>query len=377
MDNRLKQLAKNIVDYSLEMQSGETLLLTAVGEVQFELASAIMEYCQEKNIGVISECLTVKEYDARWEGIDRLRLDEIINREKQWYADSDATCILKTTENFRPLNNEESKLFAEYMNVIHIGIRIKRRWCLTGVPSSVSAKVLNLPHDQLYDFYLNASSIDYNALSLAQDQLVSFIKKTDKVHILSKGTDLTFSIKGLPPIKCMGKRNIPDGEVYTAPVKNSINGCITYNVPSQHNGILHENIRLEFKNGKIINASSSHTKELNEVFDIDEGARYVGEFAFGLNPLVTMPCNDVLYDEKISGSIHLTPGGCYERCNNGNHSSLHWDLVQIQTPEYGGGEIWFDDVLIRKDGLFVPKALQCLNPDQLLKNLDPIRAEEK
>ena len=191
------------------------------------------------------------------------------------------------------------------------------------------------------------------------------MEKTDKVRLVAKGTDLTFSIKGIPAVKCAGHMNIPDGEVYTAPVKDSVNGVITFNAPTLENGIKHENVRLVFKNGRIVEATSSDTKALNDVLDTDEGARYVGEFAIGVNPYVTSPMLDILFDEKISGSIHFTPGCCYDDAYNGNKSSVHWDMVLIQTPEWGGGEIYFDDMLIRKDGLFVTESLRCLNPENL------------
>ena len=176
---------------------------------------------------------------------------------------------------------------------------------------------------------------------------------------------MTFSIKGIPAIKCSGLRNIPDGEVYTAPVKDSVNGYITYNVPSVEEGIKFENVRLEFKDGKIVKATANDIVAVNKIFDTDEGARYVGEFALGVNPYITKAMGDILFDEKISGSIHFTPGQSYEDAPNGNKSAIHWDLVQVQTTEYGGGEIYFDDVLIRKDGMFVLDELKCLNPENL------------
>ena len=197
------------------------------------------------------------------------------------------------------------------------------------------------------------------------DALKELMDRTDEVRLIAPNTDLTFSIKDIPAIKCAGNMNIPDGEIYTAPVKESVNGVITYNAPSLHGGIKHENIRLKFKDGKIVEATSSNTEALNKVFDTDAGARYVGEFAIGVNPYITSPMLDILFDEKISGSIHFTPGCCYDDAYNGNKSSVHWDLVTIMTPEWGGGEIYFDGVLIRKDGKFVSERLQCLNPENL------------
>ena len=202
-------------------------------------------------------------------------------------------------------------------------------------------------------------------MSAAMDSLVDLMNRTDKVRIKGPGTDIEFSVKGIPAIKCAGEMNIPDGEVYTAPVKDSVNGVISYNTPSVYQGFTYENVRLEFKDGKIIKASANDDKRINEVFDTDEGARYVGEFAIGVNPYILNPMKDILFDEKIMGSIHFTPGCSYDDVPNGNKSSIHWDLVLIQTSEYGGGEIYFDDVLIRKDGKFVIPELECLNPENL------------
>lgn len=189
---------------------------------------------------------------------------------------------------------------------------------------------------------------------------------TDKVHLKGPGdTDLTFSIKNIPAICCDGKLNIPDGEVFTAPVRDSVNGVIHYNAPSLYRGVTHTDVRLTFKDGKIVEATSNNTKKLNEVFDTDPGARYVGEFAVGFNPWCTKPMKDILFDEKIAGSIHFTPGQCYDEASNGNQSAIHWDLVLIQTPEYGGGEMWFDGKLVRKNGKFLIKELAGLNPEKL------------
>ena len=199
----------------------------------------------------------------------------------------------------------------------------------------------------------------------AMDALATLMERTDKVHIKGPGTDLTFSIKDIPAIKCAGECNIPDGEVYTAPVKDSMNGIISYNTPSEEQGFTYENIVFEIENGKIVKATSNDNDRINHLLDTDEGARYFGEFAIGVNPYILEPMKDTLFDEKICGSFHLTPGASYEDAPNGNKSAVHWDLVMIQRAEYGGGEIYFDDVLIRKDGIFTLPELACLNPENL------------
>ena len=163
-----------------------------------------------------------------------------------------------------------------------------------------------------------------------------------------------------------GNKNIPDGEIYTAPVRESVNGTISYNVPSPYNGFLFKNVKFKFAKGKIVEAASNNTELINKILDTDEGARYVGEFAIGVNPVIYQPMEDILFDEKITGSFHFTPGNCYDNSSNGNHSAVHWDLINIQRADFGGGEMYFDGELIRKDGIFVPKDLQPLNPENLL-----------
>jgi aminopeptidase len=189
--------------------------------------------------------------------------------------------------------------------------------------------------------------------------------RADRVHLKGPGTDLTFSIKGIGAKPCDGSRNIPDGEVFSCPTRDSANGVIQFNTPTIYGGTRFENVRLELKHGRIVNATASNPKRLNEILDTDPGARFIGEFSLGFNPHILNPMCDILFDEKIAGSLHFTPGQAYAECGNGNRSAVHWDLVLIQRPEWGGGEVWFDQELIRKDGRFVPKDLQRLNPERL------------
>lgn len=213
---------------------------------------------------------------------------------------------------------------------------------------------------------LDVCTMDYGKMSKAMDALVELMAKTDRVRIVGPGTDLRFSIKGISALKSAGELNLPDGEVYTAPVRDSVNGFITYNTPTPYNGFVFEQVKLTFENGKVVDASANDTERLAKILDTDEGARYIGEFAIGLNPFIKEPLKDILFDEKIDGSLHLAVGSSYDETYNGNKSSIHWDMVLIQRPEYGGGEIWFDDRLIRKDGRFVVPELFGLNPEALI-----------
>jgi aminopeptidase len=232
-------------------------------------------------------------------------------------------------------------------------------------PNEAMAQSATMSTEAFEEFYFNVCNLDYARMDHAMDSLVEWLEKTDQVRIAGPGTDLLFSIRDIDVVKCSGKRNIPDGEVYTAPVRDSVNGRLTYNTPSLYQGFVYEKIQLTFEAGRIVAVSCNDADKMNEILDTDEGARYIGEFAIGVNPYILTPMKDTLFDEKIMGSFHFTPGNAYKEADNGNHSSVHWDLVCIQTAAYGGGEMYFDDVLVRKDGLFVPESLHCLNPEQL------------
>jgi aminopeptidase len=245
--------------------------------------------------------------------------------------------------------------------------RVKRtKWCVLRWPSSSMAQLASMSTEAFEKFYFDVCTLDYSRMVPGMKALKTLMDRTDKVEIRGPGTDLRFSIKGIPAIPCGGKHNIPDGEVFTAPVKNSVQGHITYNAPSIYQGTAFDNVRLEFKDGKIVNASANNTEKLNQILNSDAGARYIGEFAIAFNPHILSPMRDILFDEKIRGSFHFTPGQCYEQTENGNRSQVHWDLVNIQRKEYGGGTIHFDGKLIRENGVFVPKSLHPLNPEYLL-----------
>ena len=280
----------------------------------------------------------------------------------------DCYIAIRGSENTAELSDVPSSQINMYLNalkpVLDYGVN-NTKWVVLRYPNPSMAQLANMSLEGFSDFYFAVCTMDYKRMAYAMDSLVELMEKTDKVRIIQKDTDLTFSIKGMKAIKCSGERNIPDGEVYTAPIRDSVNGTIAFNTKSEEMGFTYEDIKFTFKDGKIVEATANDTEKINQLLDTDEGARYIGEFAIGLNPYVLEPMKDTLFDEKIAGSFHFTPGNCYEDADNGNKSSLHWDLVSIQRQEYGGGEIWFDDVLIRKDGLFVPDYLKCLNPENL------------
>ena len=368
MDPRIKELAHNLINYSCTVQPGEKVMIHVFGTSAYGLAQQLVK---ETYAAGGYPYVQIEDYEINRAFImgaseEQLKLKAELDMAQM--KEMDAYIGIRASDNIAELSDVPQDQLHLYtaMNNDVLNERVNNtKWVVLRYPNHSMAQLANTSLEAFEDFYFDVCNLDYGKMSKAMDVLVEWMNRTDKVHIVGKDTDLTFSIKDIPAIKCDGHCNIPDGEVYTAPVKDSINGVITYNTPSVHEGFTYENIRFVFENGKIIEASANNSEKLNAVLDMDEGCRYVGEFAIGVNPYILHPMKDTLFDEKIMGSIHLTPGRCYEDADNGNDSKLHWDLVYIQTPEYGGGEIYFDDVLIRKDGVFVPEALQCLNSDNL------------
>lgn len=370
LDPRITALAKNLVNYSTRVKAGDKVLIEAY-DIDPPLITELVKEIR-RNGGYAF----VETYDTKVQRSLLLNGDETYFKLLEKYnhtrmEEMDCYIGIRGSENsFEnsdvPKENMEaySRLYA---HPIHHELRVKNtRWVVLRYPNSAMSQLAGMSTEKFEEFYFNVCNLDYSKMDRAMDALVELMNKTDKVRIVAKETDIEFSIKGIGAVKCSGNMNIPDGEVYTAPVKNSVNGVITYNAPSIENGIKFENVRLEFKNGRIVKATSNYTDACNAIFDTDDGARYVGEFALGVNPYIDQPMGDILFDEKISGSIHFTPGACYDDAFNGNESAVHWDLVQIQTPEYGGGEIYFDGVLVRKNGRFVLPELFPLNPENLI-----------
>ena len=368
-DPRVSKLAKNLISYSLELKAGENLLIELFDEGE-DLVAELVKEAYKLGAKPFISVKTRKLLREILSGTDAEHMAQVGKYEAMRMKEMDAYISIRGFKNaleYSDIPGEKMRIYrAQWVKPVHFDIRIpKTKWCLMNYPTGAMSQSANMSTEQFEDFYFDVCTLDYSKMSKAMDPLVELMSKTDKVRITGVGTELTFSIKGLSPIKCDGKLNIPDGEVFSAPVKDSVNGYITYNTPSEYEGKLYENVRLEFKDGKIVKATSNDTEAINQIFDTDEGSRYIGEFAIGVNPYIVKPMRDILFDEKIMGSFHFTPGASYDNCFNGNKSTIHWDLVCIQTPEYGGGEIWFDDVLIRKDGRFLQKELEVLNPENL------------
>ncbi len=370
LDPRLSTLAKNLVNYSIAVKKGDKVLIEAF-ETDTQIVTELVKEIYSAGGYPFVELYSSKVERAILHGVTKDYLDYA--RKYALYRMEEMQCYIGVRGAYNSYEKSDvpsknTEMYSSlYSMPVHHNARVKKtRWVVLRYPNDSMAQLAGMPTESFEDFYFNVCNLDYSKMDKAMDSLKALMDKTDKVRIVARDTDLTFSIKGIGAVKCSGHMNIPDGEVYSAPIRDSVNGVIHYNAPSIENGIRFEDVRLEFKNGKIVSATSNFTQKSNAIFDTDEGARYVGEFAIGVNPYIVKPMGDILFDEKISGSIHFTPGSCYDDAFNGNESAIHWDLVLIQTKEYGGGEIWFDDVLIRKDGRFVLPELEKLNPENLI-----------
>jgi aminopeptidase len=365
-DPRLDNLAGNLLDHSLGIKPGEKVLIE--GEAgSLDLMVALVEAAYERKAVPFVDYGDPRLRRAWLLGADRAQMDLRAAWESQRVADMDASVFILAGDNASELGDvPAATLEASHLaNESLMDLYLAKKWVLLRYPTASAAQAASMSTEAFEDFCLAVCGLDYARMDKAMDPLVELMTRTDRVHITSPGTDIAFSIKGIPILKAAGSNNIPDGEVYTSPVRDSVNGTVLFNAPSLEDGFTFERVRLTFKDGRVVECEANETARLGKKLDTDEGARCLGEFALGLNPLIVKPMKDTLFDEKICGSLHLALGRAYEEADNGNRSSVHWDLVLIQTPEWGGGEIYFDDVLVRKDGRFVLTSLEGLNPENL------------
>ncbi len=370
-DPRIIRLAQLLINHSTRLQRGEHILIEA-----FDLP-------EEMVIALVREARQAGGHPhvaIRSNRIMRALNESAEDDNLQVWAECDAhrmKCMqayigLRGSDNVSEMagvpESQMKKVARLYAKPVHFEQRVNHtKWCVLRWPTPSMAQLAQMSTEAFENFYFDVCTLDYAKMASAVKPLVERMNNADKVHLKGPGdTDLQFSIKDIPVIPCTGSHNIPDGECFTAPVRESVNGVIHFNTPTIYNGVSFENVRLEFENGKVVGASANgSTDELNSILDTDEGGRYVGEFAIGFHPHILKPMKDILFDEKIAGSLHFTPGRAYEDADNGNRSEIHWDLVLIQRPEYGGGTISFDDEVIRRDGEFVVDDLKALNPSAL------------
>ena len=367
-DPRLDKLADVLTNHSTKIQQGEFVLIEGI-DIPQEMVIALIR--SVRNAGGIP-LVELKQNRVQREiilGGDDAGIKLMGEYETYRMKKVQAYIGIRGSHNITEMSDVPSEAIQRYqkywlrpLNDIRVP---KTKWVVLRWPHPAMAQQAKMSTEAFEDYYFDVCTLDYSRMGRAMVPLKSLMEETDEVHIVGEGTDLRFSIKGIPVIPCAGECNIPDGECFTAPVRDSVNGTIHFNTPTIYQGTTFTDIRLRFEDGKIVKATANNTERLNAILDTDEGARYIGEFSIAFNPYITNPMLDILFDEKIAGSFHFTPGQAYEEADNGVRSAVHWDMVMIQTPEHGGGEMFFDGNLIRKDGRFVHPALEALNPESL------------
>lgn len=366
-DPRINRLAELLLDHSCRIQAGEKVIVEAFDLPEPALVCELVDQIYQrgatplvfwKNNRILrSLYLQANETSMDWPG----RLERSAMEEADAYIGIRGSA---NSDEFSDVPPEKMELYTQHWwSQVHIDVRVRNtRWVVMRYPTPSMAQAAQQSSCQFEDFFFDVCTADYAKMAEDLKPLVARMEAADRVKITAPGTDLTFSIRDIPVVPCAGECNIPDGECFTAPVKDSVNGTIRFNTKSRYQGIVFDGIEFELKDGRIERATCTNEPDrLNRVLDADEGARYIGEWSFGTNNRILHPMLDTLFDEKIGGSFHFTPGNAYDEADNGNRSKVHWDLVLIQRSDYGGGEIYFDGELIRKDGFFVPDDLQPLN----------------
>src|SRR5450432_1412938 len=367
-DARFDKLASLLVNYSTGLKRNEKVLIESF-DAPDEMTIALIRAARKADAIPFVQLQRARISRELALEIDGRQLDLTAAHELARMKKMDAYIAVRGSNNISELADvptDRMKLIAKKLRPVQDHRVQKTKWVVLRWPTPAMAQQAGMSTEAFENFFFKVCTLDYRKLQPGMKALKALMEKTDQVQIKGPGTDLRFSIKGISSIICGGDRNIPDGEVFSCPVKESVQGHVTFNAPSIYQSTPFDNIRLDFRDGKVIEATSNLTKKLNEILDADAGARYIGEFSLGFNPYILHPMRDILFDEKIAGSFHFTPGQAYQEADNGNRSQVHWDMVCIQRPEYGGGEIYFDDVLVRKDGLFVLPELADLNPDHLM-----------
>jgi aminopeptidase len=368
-DARFDKLAKLLVEYSTRLKRNESVLIEAF-DVPDEITIALLRAARKAGAVPFTQIQRARiNRELALKATDR-QLNLIASHELARMKKMDAYIAVRGSNNITELSDvptDQMKLIAKKMRPVQDQRIQKTKWVVLRWPTPSMAQLAGMSTEAFEDFYFEVCTLDYKKLQPGMKALKTLMEKTDRVEIKGPGSDLRFSIKGISAIICGGDRNIPDGEVFSCPVKDSVQGYVTFNAPTIYQSIGFDNIRLKFKDGKIVEATSNQSAKLNKILDSDPGARYIGEFSLAFNPHILQPMRDILFDEKIAGSFHFTPGQAYEEADNGNRSQVHWDMVSIQRPDYGGGAIYFDGKLIRRDGEFLPKQLRSLNRSHFAK----------
>lgn len=369
VDPRVRRLGEVLLQHSLRVQPGERIFLETF-DIPPEVTACLVEMIAAAGAQPLVETRQNQVLAALYAAATESQMRLIGELELQRMGKVDGYIGLRGGANSSELSGvPEDRMSLHRRHVwkpVHIEQRCSHtRWVVLRWPAPAFAQSAGMSTRDFEDFYFRACCLDYGRMEEAVAPLQRRMAAANEIRLTAPGTDLVMEKGEIDAVPCTGRRNVPDGECFTAPLRDRVNGTIRFNTSTTYGGKVFDDVALELRDGRIVHASASDSAGLNRILDSDEGARYIGEVSLGFHPHILHPMRDTLFDEKIAGSLHFTPGAAYEVADNGNRSEVHWDMVLIQRPEYGGGEVYFDGELIRRDGLFLPDDLKPLNPENL------------
>lgn len=363
-DARLQKLAKVLVHYSLKLKPGDRLLINSM-----DIAAPLIREVFREAVRAGAHIDTDITIDGMGEILLREGSDEQLNyiseMEKLGNEYYSAYLTIWAQRNSRELSGVDPARMALRRSAHAATLKrmLERiasgdaRWCGTLFPTHSSAQDAGMSLSDYEDFVYNTGLLDrddpiaaWQQVHKEQQRVVEFLEQHDEIHIVAPGTDLTYRVGGRKWINCAGTENFPDGEVFSGPIENSVNGSILFSYPAIYNGNEVAEVRLTFRDGKVVESSASRGEDfLNATLDTDEGARYVGEVAFGLNYNISRYSKDTLFDEKIGGTMHMALGASLPESGGVNESALHWDMVS----DLREGRVYADGKLCYEHGKFI------------------------
>lgn len=352
-DLRLTRLAEILVDYSTQVQPGEVVLIAST-ELAQPLVEAVYTLILERGAFPRLKLTFSTLQSLFYHQAEDRHLDTLLQIEELEYKNAQVLINIRAPGNLRELTGiDPSRMMrrAKTMQPLQEYLMSGQiRWVLCNYPTAALAQEAEMSLFEYQDFAFEATNIDWGEQRRFQEQVKAVFDAGSEVRLAGPETDLCFSIAGRQGVICAGKHNMPDGEVFYAPREDSLEGYVTYDYPAIYSGQEVDGVRLEFSKGMVVRASATKNQRLLEqVLATDDGARRIGEFGLGTNYGIKRFTKNILFDEKIGGSIHLALGRAYEESGGTNRSAIHWDMIKDLRR---GGRIILDGRVVQENGAF-------------------------
>lgn len=363
-DPRHQKLAKVLVQYSLKLQPGDKLAIKSK-----DIAAPLVREVYREAIRAGAYVTTFITLD----GLQEIELQESSDEQLEHVSDFnvfvtdhfDATLTIWAEENTRAMSMIDPKRIAKKRNAqaaltkrsLERMANGTERWCGTLYPTQAHAQDARMSLSAYEDFVYGAGMLDLEdpiaawlKVHAEQQRIADFLTQHDEIHIITPDTDITYRVGGRKWINCAGTENFPDGEVFSGPIEDSVNGVVRFSYPAIYDGNEVEDVRLTFEHGKVVKSSASRGLDfLNAMLNTDAGSRTLGEVAFGLNYSIQQFSGDTLFDEKIGGTMHMALGASLPESGGVNESGLHWDMVC----DLRQGKVYADGQLCYENGKFI------------------------